>query len=369
MKVLLAALDSPATLEGGVEWYVHRLGVALRERGHDVRIAARSPRAPRPDLERDVAYAYVKLPHLPGPPSHRHRMLFQGLFDRGVRRLAEGNDIVHGQNVDFAGAVGVAPVVSTVHTTPLDEWASSRLGGWRERLYQRPLEDLRVRHWKRNVPALALAWTPAAHVAESLRALGARRIELLPNPVPPLPRIPRDEARRALGLPADRPVVLFLGRLAQVKRPGRVLDALAGLPGYEGVFAGDGPEREALERRARELGLSDRVRFLGRVDDAQKAQLLNAADVFCLPSEHEGQPLAILEAMSLGTPVVATRAEWVPPGLAAYGRWGTDVARLLREAVEAGRGAPAPVPDYAALAREVERGYEQAVVGGASNNS
>src|SRR3712207_7194116 len=71
------------------------------------------------------------------------------------------------------------------------------------------------------------------------------------------------------------------------------------------VLLGDGPLREALEKRGAGLGVGSAVRFPGHRADAR--QLLAAADVFVLPSRHEGMPLVALEAMEAGLPVVATR--------------------------------------------------------------
>jgi glycosyltransferase involved in cell wall biosynthesis len=104
--------------------------------------------------------------------------------------------------------------------------------------------------------------------------------------------------------------VVFVGRLDRQKNPILLLEAIArasgpaaGLP-LEATFLGDGPERAAVEERARELGVSDRVRFLGRVSDVPRH--LEEADVFVLPSLSEGVSNALLEAMAHGVPCVAT---------------------------------------------------------------
>lgn len=76
------------------------------------------------------------------------------------------------------------------------------------------------------------------------------------------------------------------------------------------VAAGQGPDEEMLHSLHRDLGLDDRVRFLGYVPDA--ARLIAAADVFVLASVHKGLPVAVMEALALGVPIVATRAGGVP---------------------------------------------------------
>jgi glycosyltransferase involved in cell wall biosynthesis len=107
------------------------------------------------------------------------------------------------------------------------------------------------------------------------------------------------------------PTVAFVGRLIPVKRGCLFVDALAlarkERPELVGVVAGDGPERAAMEERARALGLlPSGVRFLGRRDDVP--QVLRAADMLLLCSAEEGFPNVLLEAMAAGLPVVTTPA-------------------------------------------------------------
>jgi glycogen synthase len=78
------------------------------------------------------------------------------------------------------------------------------------------------------------------------------------------------------------------------------------------LLAGDGPERGPLERRAKELGLGDSVRFLGATGRAETAELFRGASVFVLPSRQEPFGIVNLEAMAAGTPVVATAVGGVP---------------------------------------------------------
>ncbi len=123
----------------------------------------------------------------------------------------------------------------------------------------------------------------------------------------------RHEARRLLSC-GDALVVGTVGRLAPEKNYGMLLRAFAALPAGPStpvlVFLGDGSEREALESEARGLGVFERTRFAGWQNDV--ARLLPAFDVFALSSTAEGLPLALLEAMSLGIPVVSTRVGDIP---------------------------------------------------------
>jgi glycosyltransferase involved in cell wall biosynthesis len=112
---------------------------------------------------------------------------------------------------------------------------------------------------------------------------------------------PLNPARRVF---TDGPILGSIGRLDRQKGYDVLLVALARLPDARLVLVGDGPERNALERLAGELGVRPRVHFAGRRADARDQ--LSAFDVFVLPSRFEGFPLAILEAMLAGVPVVAT---------------------------------------------------------------
>jgi glycosyltransferase involved in cell wall biosynthesis len=102
----------------------------------------------------------------------------------------------------------------------------------------------------------------------------------------------------------DRPLVLTCARLDPQKGYEVLLEAATALPDVAFAFAGDGPERATLEARSASLGLADRVQFLGFRADIPR--LLDACDVFALPSLYEGSSLAVLEAMAARRPVVSS---------------------------------------------------------------
>ncbi|HEX3173630.1 MAG TPA: glycosyltransferase [Solirubrobacterales bacterium] len=102
----------------------------------------------------------------------------------------------------------------------------------------------------------------------------------------------------------ERPVVLTIARLDPQKGHPVLLEAAARLPGINFALAGDGPERARLEAQAESLGLGNRVGFLGHRTDVP--DLLDACDVFALPSLYEGSSLALLEAMAARRAVVSS---------------------------------------------------------------
>ena len=140
------------------------------------------------------------------------------------------------------------------------------------------------------------------------------------------------------------------------------------------LMVGDGPERDPAEQEARDLGVAEDVRFLGRLD--QVVNLLQATDLFLLPSQTESFGLAALEAMACGAPVVASRSGGLPevieddvtgilepPGsVEAMGRRAIELLRdeqkhrrMAAAALEVARrfSADAIVPGYEALYQRV----------------
>ena len=141
--------------------------------------------------------------------------------------------------------------------------------------------------------------------------LDPARVTVLPNPAPDVPDLPpREELRRELGLAGG--TLVFAGRLGPQKALGVALDALAQVDGVSLVVAGDGPERGALEGRAGELGLGDRVEFRGSVPRERVLRLFRAADASLLSSAWENFPHTVVEALAVGCPVIATAVGGVP---------------------------------------------------------
>ena len=124
----------------------------------------------------------------------------------------------------------------------------------------------------------------------------------------------RAEYRALFGVPADRYVVGWIGRMTAIKRVGDILLAFKALRdrGVEAtlVLVGDGPDREAIEQRAYELGIVRDVLFVGYQRDVAPYYAL--FDTLILPSGNEGTPVVAIEALAARRPVVATRVGGVP---------------------------------------------------------
>ena len=250
---------------------------------------------------------------------------------RAVGRLAarvrrSGIDVVHTHlaHADVLGGAAARlarrPAVSTLHAVAADRLTVPRP--------RRAVAAAATRHLGSRLIAVSEA-VRDSHVAEL--GIAPARLTVLRNvPVAPLMlgegRHPR-ATRARLGL-GEGPVVCIAARLALPKDHDTLLralpDVLARHPDLTVLVAGDGPRRGELEALARSLGVSDAVWFLGMRTDV--AELLAAADVVCnLTHEAEGLSITVLDALSLGRPVVATRVASVEE-VVADGRTGMLVA-------------------------------------------
>ena len=192
----------------------------------------------------------------------------------------------------------------------------------------------------------AHVFCPSAYLRDLAVSWGVapERVSVLPNPAPAVPELrPRDELKQSLGV--NGATLAFAGRLTAQKSLGRALDAVATADGVSLLVAGEGPDREALEARARELGIQDRVRFLGRQPRERVVELFRAADATILSSSWENFPHTVVEALAVGTPVLAMEAG--------------GVAEVVRDGVN---GLLVPAGDTDALAEAVRRYFGDAAL-------
>ena len=155
----------------------------------------------------------------------------------------------------------------------------------------------------------AHVFCPSAYLRELVLAWGVEpgRVGVLPNSAPPVLELPpREELKRTFGL--DGATLAFAGRLTAQKSLGLALEAVAAADGVRLVIAGDGPDRGRLEERTRELGIAERVSFLGPQPRARIMELFRAADATILSSTWENFPHTVVEALAVGTPVLAMEA-------------------------------------------------------------
>jgi glycogen(starch) synthase len=140
---------------------------------------------------------------------------------------------------------------------------------------------------------LALGW-----------GLPAEKVVVIPNPVSPPALDDREALRRRHGL--EGRTLVFAGRMVPQKAIPVALEAVVRTPDVSLVLAGEGPYLERLQQLARSLPLDGRARFLGPQPRQTVFELLRAADAALLSSSWENFPHMVVEALSVGTPVVAT---------------------------------------------------------------
>ena len=151
----------------------------------------------------------------------------------------------------------------------------------------------------------------------------------------------RADLRQSLGTQPEERLLLFVGRLGREKNVELLLDALTMTKvSARLVIAGDGPERDALEARANELKVGERVRFLGEVGRGELPDLYASVDAFVFPSVTETQGLVLVEAMAAGTAVIAADAPVVREVLGGAGRLVPVTAGAFAAAIDALPGAP-----------------------------
>jgi glycosyltransferase involved in cell wall biosynthesis len=157
---------------------------------------------------------------------------------------------------------------------------------------------------------------PSTGTFEMVKSLGipAGKITLTPYTVDndwwkaQAAMVNRDTARENLGATSHQPIILFCAKLQPWKRPMDLLQAFAQAAPEESilVFAGAGPQRANLEAEAAQLGIQQRVRFLGFVNQSQLPALYTAANLLVLPSVYEPFAVVVNEAMCCGCPVIVS---------------------------------------------------------------
>src|SRR5262249_10540369 len=166
-----------------------------------------------------------------------------------------------------------------------------------------------LRRWRTIAAARpAQLVCPSAFLRDIVVSWGIdpERVTVVPNAAPPLPQLPsREEARRRFGV--DGATLAFAGRLTAAKALDVAFDAVAQADGVTLLVAGDGEERARLAARA-----PANVRLLGSVERRDVLELFRAADAALLSSAWENFPHALVEALAVGTPVLATNVGGIP---------------------------------------------------------
>jgi glycosyltransferase involved in cell wall biosynthesis len=304
---------------GGAELAMYQLGKALALVGHRVTVVsdvAEDDFPPTPGLKfaTPAGSLYRRANRLPAGFVFwilRHLLGNLASFVSARELLRSGDfDLVHAHGNLVAYLLGRSAQVPVVYTEQDSTPWSCHYRRLHERLIRRAIYRLV------NVPAFRRA-TAVATACDSLRndllkrwSIPAVRVQTILNGADFDVFNPERHSE-----PSNSPFrqyCLFAGSLTPRKAPDLVMRALVEARDTNCVFAGDGPMRTRLESLASELGVSERVAFLGAVSPARLAALYTGADLLVLPTFAEASPLVAFEAMACGTPVLSTRVAGLP---------------------------------------------------------
>ena len=307
MKVLVVSGIWPPDV-GGPASHAPEVARFLSDRGHEVEVVITAEQQPAPEP------FPVHLVSRPYPPGGRHSRVVKPICGRAGRA-----DVVY-----TTGPFGRSPPGATLARKPFVVKLPADPAY--ERARRRGITEVSITDFQQGGGGLQIALMRSARDQELRRAahvicpsaylrelaiawgLAPGDVSVLPNPTPTVPELPsQQELRRGLGV-GEGPLLAFAGRLTAQKALRVALEAVAGNPGVTLLIAGEGPERPELEGVIVELGIGDRVRFVGPPARHGVLELFRAADASILSSSWENFPHTVVEALAVGTPVLATAA-------------------------------------------------------------
>jgi glycosyltransferase involved in cell wall biosynthesis len=299
---------------GGMKEHVLALSRGLVARGHAVELAAPAV-SEITDAARAAGFVVHDIP-LVGPlnPVQDPRAV------RALSRIVHDGrfDVVHahGFKAGFIGRLAVRtagggprPFVVTAHNHVLTRTDTPAAARWRYRTVERSLERYVTRY-------IAVSESIARELIDVYN-LPAEKVAVVRNGVdvtPFLAEQDRADARVALGVPVDSPVVGLAARFSAQKGLRDLVAAVPELvrriPGVHVVIGGSGPLESELRSQAMALGVSDAIVWPGHV--LNMPRFLSALDVFVSPATTEAFGIALIEAAAAGVPTIATRVGGVP---------------------------------------------------------
>jgi glycosyltransferase involved in cell wall biosynthesis len=322
MRLLLVTGIFPPDI-GGPATYVPQLARALAQRGHQITVLTLSDRLDHDDGH--FPFPVVRLPR------HLRKPLRWPYTIHQIVRLGRQADVLFANGLVLETVLANRwlrkPLVQKVVGDLAWEracgrgWVTGTFEAFQQQRYGLKVEALkRLRSWwtgqadRLIVPSHYLAdWVTRWGVSGDRISVIYNAVDLPPSSMeggqnagdsqPPASALP----------PLSTPVKLVtVGRLMPWKRIDQIIDSVTRCEGVGLVVVGDGPQRDSLERLTRVRGISDRVYFAGQRSQVETLTLMAACDLFVLNSTYEGLPHVVLEAMSLGLPVVATAVGGTP---------------------------------------------------------
>ena len=298
---------------GGVEELCRQLAHAYRQRGMGVIVITnRWPRnAPEHEIFEGIPVYRIAMRIPDGSlKAQVNAHLTSGMIRRDMIRILQENkiDVLHVQCVSSNGAyalhakreLGLPLVVTAQGERTMDA----------TNLYQRSAYMNKI--LRDCLTEADYVTACSRHTLDDLEEYYGKPLSLRANVV--YNGVALEDFDNIAPFDHPRPYVLGIGRMVPQKGFDILMEAfaLADPPLHELLLAGDGPERPALEQRARSLGIESRVRFLGRCDRPKSVALFKGCSFFVLPSRYEPLGIVNLEAMASGRAAIATDVGGVP---------------------------------------------------------
>jgi len=322
MRILRVAPWIYPDTKGGGDYHVHAMSRDQAAMGHDVTVLTTREDESLPRIEETHGYTIVRVS--PGVT-----LLGNDVSPAVARYLwhADGDDfdVMHAHSHCYF-VTNLAALKRRLGDIPL---AITNHGLYSqnapERLFSLYLKTLG--RWTFNQADVVFCYTDVDK--QRVRELGVRsRIEVVSNGIDTerfTPEGPESEL-----IDAEGPVVLFVGRFAEGKRPWLAVEAFAEVleayPDAELYLCGDGALREDLEAQVAELGIGESVTFLGHVPYDEMPKVYRSGDVLVLPSRAEGVPRTVLEAMASGNAIVTSRLKQIEDIVNSAGRTVEDMS-------------------------------------------
>ncbi|ANZ39273.1 glycosyl transferase family 1 [Lentzea guizhouensis] len=306
LRVVIAADTFPPDVNGAAR-FAQRLAVGLASRGHDVHVIA--PDSPKATEIEGVTVHRLRSHRLPFYPDFRFCLPWQAKKEAAELVKALKPDVVHvqahfvvGRFVLNAAAAQGIPTLATNHFMPENLFSHAHVPAFLQGLSRK----WAYRDLARVFGRADIVTAPTPRAVQLLHESGFPERAMPVSCGIDIARYQREVTHN------DRPTALFVGRLDEEKRVDEFLRALARVPGAFGEIVGDGTCRAEWELLARDLEITDRVRFHGFVSEDQLLDAYARADLFVMPGVAELQSLATMEAMAAGKPVIAANAMALP---------------------------------------------------------
>lgn len=305
----------------GVANVTHKSALALEKIGHDIKIFTVSDKnKSNLDYRANGKSLVINLPSLPfwGYQNERFALPF-GLAIRKIKEFKP--QIIHthtpfsvGWEAILSATLFRVPVVGTHHTFYDHYLKHIKMGyNWAKK----PAWKYTVAYYNR----CDLVLSPTESLANELKKYGLKKpIEIMPNPVdtqlfrPLTDSAEKNKLKSLFGIKNQS--LVYMGRVSYEKNIDKLIKAVALLskeiPDIKLMIIGDGPEMSNLKKLAYDLGISDKINFLGFRHNQELVEALQANDIFLTASKSENMPLSILEAMSTGLPIIAVSALGIP---------------------------------------------------------